>query len=229
MSMLDWARSEVDIAISRIREDEDCMNDYYIACYKYALKAYECLCEDDHSGASINITKMILDNLIEGKPLTHITEDDFKEGEPLDPTGTTIQCKRMSSLFKKTGKDGKVTYDDINRATFIDNETGAWHSGLTDCIIDEMFPISLPYAPTEHYNVYGEEILTDSKNGDFDTIAINYIVVQPRGERIEVNRYFKDPENEDEIERYPGWVEIYKDEWVDRLNKAQERIANLDK
>lgn len=34
---------------------------------------------------------------------------------------------------------------------------------------------------------------------------------------------------ENEVERYPNWVEIYKDEWVDRYNKALERIANLDK
>lgn len=228
MNLKDWAENEVDIAINEIGKDEDCMNEYYIGCYKSALKAYKCLLDDGHSGMSISITKRILDSLIDGKPLTPITEDDFKECEPIDTEGS-IQCKRMSSLFKRIDKDGKVTYNDVDRAVFIDTETGVWQSGLINRIINEMFPISFPYAGIEHYDVHGEEILTDLKNGDFDTIAINYIVIKPRGERIEVNRYFKSPENDNEVERYPNWVEIYKDEWVDRYNKAQERIANLDK
>ena len=122
MSMKEWARSEVDIAISKIGEDEDFMNEYYIACYKSALKAFECLLKDEHSGMSISITKRILCSLIDGKPLTPITEDDFKEYEPIDTEGS-IQCKRMSSLFKRTDRDGKVTYNDVDRAVFIDTET----------------------------------------------------------------------------------------------------------
>lgn len=67
MSMMEWAKREVEIASKRERGDKpesEC--DYGCACYDSALKAFESLCGDDHSGFSIGITKGILNRLIEG-------------------------------------------------------------------------------------------------------------------------------------------------------------------
>lgn len=77
MSMMDWAKREVEIASKRERGDKpESEWDYGCACYDSALKAFESLCGDGHSGFSIGITKGILNRLIEGKPLTPIEDQN---------------------------------------------------------------------------------------------------------------------------------------------------------
>ena len=78
MSMSEWAKREVEIACKRERGDDENpnMSDYGCACYESALKAFESLCEDGHSGMSIGFTKAILDRMIDGKPLTPIDDTE---------------------------------------------------------------------------------------------------------------------------------------------------------
>ena len=78
MSMLDWARKEIEIACKKENPNWDGNSfDYSCACYQSALKAYESLCNDQHSGFSWGMTINILNRLAEGKPLTPITDNDF--------------------------------------------------------------------------------------------------------------------------------------------------------
>ena len=75
MSMTEWAKREVEIASKRERGDKpESEWDYGCSCYDSALKAFESLCGDGHSGFSIGITKGILNRLIDGKPLTPIED-----------------------------------------------------------------------------------------------------------------------------------------------------------
>ena len=192
-NMLSWAEEEVEIACKLDAEEEDF--NYACACYKSALKAFKCLLGEGHTGFSIGLTKCILNRLIDGKPLVSIDDipDVWKEvsfGEK--DSVKHYQCKRMSSLFKDVHSDGTVKYRDVDRAVGIDIVTNSsWHSGLAERIIDEMFPISLPYFPADNpYKVFCEEFLTDKKNGDLDTVGVLYII-KPGGIREEINRYFK--------------------------------------
>ena len=109
MSMMEWAKREVEIASKRERGDKpESEWDYGCACYDSALKAFESLCGDGHSGFSIGITKGILNRLIEGKPLTPIedTEDVWNVCSRGENGGVaTYQCKRMSKVRIKT-EDG---------------------------------------------------------------------------------------------------------------------------
>ena len=76
--MKEWAEREVQIACKRENPDrKEGEWDYGCACYDSALKAFNSLMEDGHSGMSIEFTKQILNRLIDGKPLTPIedTED----------------------------------------------------------------------------------------------------------------------------------------------------------
>lgn len=62
--MLEWARREVKIACEKEnpnRKGDDF--DYGCACCESALKAFESLCEDGHSGFSIKMTQAILNRL----------------------------------------------------------------------------------------------------------------------------------------------------------------------
>lgn len=224
MSMLDWAKREVEIACRRERADFKVPEgewDYGCACYESALKAYESLMEDGHSGMSISFTKNILIRLIEGKPLTSIedTEDAWNELDYSTKEGVEkhYQCKRMSALFKDVYLDGTAKYSDVDRYYCIDtdNPDVAYTTGSVRDIIDEMFPITMPYVPTTRpYKVVCETFLVDLKNGDYDTKGILY-VIKPDGERVEIGRYF--------AEKGQEFVEIGKDEYERRKFLAEGR------
>lgn len=208
MSMKDWARREIEIACAKERGNkEESEWDYGCACYESALKAYESLMQDGHSGCSISVTKGILIRLIEGKPLTPIedTDDIWNEVGGYKDDCKHYQCKRMGSLFKDVHSDGTVRYSDNDRIMCFDvnNPKVSYYSGLVADIVDEKFPIAMPYVPKNPIKVYCKEWLTDRKNGDFDTVAILYAVL-PDGKKVDIQRYFKDAEN--------GYEEIDKDE-----------------
>ena len=79
-----------------------------------------------------------------------------------------------------------------------------------------MFPIVMPYFPADKpYKVREHELLTDRKNGDFDTKHI-VSVTTPESEVVVINRYFKESED--------GWEEINEEEYYDRYVMHSERI-----
>lgn len=135
-----WAEREVEIACKHEAPDRKPGEwDYGCACYESALKAFQSLCEDGHSGFSISMTKFILNRLIEGKPLTSIedTEDawsDISDRSGLRGEIANYQSRRMSSLFKYVYADGSVKYRDVNRfcGVNLDNPDVFYHSGLID-------------------------------------------------------------------------------------------------
>ena len=230
MSMYDWAEQECRIACKKENPDfnfdgEDF--DYGCSCYKSALKAYKSLCEDGHSGMSFSFTRDILERLMRHEPLTPITDDDFEGGNYLYPDErlaslglkSEIQCPRMSSLFRKETLDGRVSYSDINRAYCINIENPSdTYSSAKDQVVDEFFPITMPYMPEKgKYKVYCQTFLTDKKNGDFDTQAILYFIT-PDGKRIDVNRY--------QTEKDGKMVDITKEEYESLLEKRIDGLRD---
>ena len=227
MGMSEWAKREVEIACKQERGDRSKYEfDYGCACYESALKAFESLLGDGHSGMSIGYTKHILNRLIDGNPLTPIedTPDIWNDCTRYEyEIGySTQQCKRMSSLFKYVYDDGTIKYQDINRfvCTYKDEPGITWHSVLTDKILDEKFPITMPYMPADRpFMVYCSEALTDPKNGDLDTVAIWYVRM-PNGDREEINRFFKEGEDD--------WIEIDKDEYNERKRMEECRHGAIE-
>lgn len=134
MTMTEWARNEIERAIEKNNDD-----DYGNACRRSALKAFESLMGDNHSGFSFEVTKQILERLMKDLPLAPITsKNDFdKQG----------QCKRMFSLFMH-GKKGHETFTDNRRAMCIDESGGYYASDITTEVADTLWPIKLPYWPT---------------------------------------------------------------------------------
>ena len=220
-SMELWAENEVALACKREAPDrKEGEWDYGCACYESALKAFRSLCTDGHSGFSIGLTRVILNRLIGHKPLLPIedTEDvwnDISDISGLKGEEVNYQCKRMSSLFKYVYADGTVKYRDVDQYHGIDinNPDAPYHSGLIDKVMDELYPITMPYMPADKaYKVYIEDFLVDSQNGDFDTVGILYVIT-PSLERVEINRYFKEASN--------GCAEIDEAEYVKRKMKVQ--------
>lgn len=192
MKMIDWARKEIEIAKKREREASGVESgwDYGCACYDSALKAFESLCEDNHSGMSIGFTKQILNRLIDGKVLTPIedTPDIWNQ-----ISKNEYQCKRMHSLFKEVDESGNVSYSDNNYAVYVDTKSNTmWHSGLVDKYVYSKYPITMPYYPnSKPYKVYCENFLYKKPDavGEFDHKALLYMI-KPDGEREEINAYY---------------------------------------
>ena len=217
-----WAEREVRLACERENPNrKDGEFDYGCACYESALKAYKSLTEDGHSGFSIMLTKNILNRLIDHKPLTPIEDTNDIWGRIYISWHlgeiAKYQCIRMGSLFKYVYADGKVTYHDVDRVLKVvtdkDGNETCWHSGLTNNIIDELFPITMPYMPeNEPYKVYCEDFLSDKANGDYDTVGVFYII-KPDGTRVDVNRYFGEIDG--------SFKEIDKETYLQRLERSK--------
>lgn len=230
MSMDDWAKREVELACKRENPDrKEGEFDYGCACYESALKAYRSLSEDGHSGLSFSFTKNILIRLMNGLPLTLIREEDFfpedgntisEDPEWLKKNGlkSSIQCPRMSSLFRDEFLDGTVKYRDVERSYCFDPQDPkyTYYFGFLYKFVDEMFPITMPYMPVAgKYRVETSEWLAENKGkpekekktGMFDTVAL-WAIHTPDGDRIPINRFWEE-ENGD-------FVEINYEEWLDR-------------
>ena len=124
----------------------------------------------------------------------------------------------MTALFKYVYPDGTVKYSDLDRSYCIDINNGSTYgSGLVRDIVDELYPITLPYFTADNaIKVYCEDFLVDEKNGDFDTVGIFYLIKD--GEKIEINRFFKDG-NSDEN----PCEKISREEYEDRKNSIMKR------
>ena len=226
-NILDWAKREVEIACKKENpERKEGEFDYGCACYESALKAFECLTEDGHSGFSIRMTQNILNRLIDGKPLTPIEDTDdiwIRVSGGMSSTNVLYQCNRMFSLFKYVYADGSVRYSNNDTCYCIDinNHNSTYSSGLVCSLIEEMFPITMPYMPGKPIKVYCEDFLTDENNGDLDTFGIFYALKEENGElkRIDINRYFREPVYD---EKGP-WVEILEEEYMSRKAKRVKK------
>ena len=220
MSMYDWARQEVQLAKAELKRNKNDEAQYMIACYDSALRAYEKLINDDHTGMSFATTRGILENLMYEIPLMPIEDKEIMWNH-VNHCGneSVFQHKRMLSLFKMVNeKTGAVKFSDNNRIlckNLLGTDSAYFYSNFITKIIDGMFPIEFPYMPTkEKYVAYVTEFLMDPANGDFDTMNLVSVKL-PTGEVHQINLYYKEVNSR--------WVQITQDEWIGRKKKAFER------
>ena len=218
MNIKDWAAREVELACVRERDasKEDDF-DYGCGCYDSALKAFNSLLEDGHSGMSIIITRGILNRLVDGKPLTPIEDtEDVWNNINTDKDGIVLyRCKRMSSLSKYVYPDGTVKYKDTDQFVIIDvNSKQTYSSGLVRKHVTNLFPITMPYFPGKAIRIDCEDFLFDKSGGDFDTKGI-FRAVKADGTQIKINKFFKEVNN--------NWVEIGVQEYVDRRDNQVKK------
>lgn len=220
MSMYDWARQEVQLAKAELKRNKNDEAQYMTACYDSALRAYEKLTKDGHSGTSFTITRGILEKLMYEIPLMPIEDKEIMWTHVYYLGNESVFLhKRMPSLFKMVNKKtGIIRFSDNDRILCknpVDTSSAYFYNDFITRIIDGMFPIEFPYMPTrEKYIAYVTEFLMDPVNGDFDTM--NLISVKlPTGEVRPINLHYK--------EENGRWSLITLDEWIGRKKKAFER------
>lgn len=226
MSMSEWAAEEVRIACERERatiieteKDVDTMMQAYTeSCYQSALKAYNSLYGDEHSGMSFSITAGILKRLCLGYPLTPIEDvDDVWELIRETPDKIEYQCRRMYSLFKTVSKaDGSVQFHDTDRFLCVDPNGTTYTNNFINQQLSKLYPLTLPYMPEGRFLVRAFDFATNANPGEFDTILIRS-VKEPNGQEVLLNLCFKENEN--------GFEQIQLKEYEDRY---KQYLANAD-
>ena len=220
MSMYDWARQEVQLAKAELKRNKNDETQYMIACYDSALRAYEKLINDGHTGMSFAITRDILEKLMHEIPLAPVEDKEIMWNYTHSNENEAVfQHKRMPSVFKMVNKTtGAVKFSDHGRIlckNLLGPDSAYFYSNFITKIIDGMFPIEFPYMPTkEKYIVYVTKFLMDPANVDFDTMNLVSVKL-PTGDTRPLNLYYK--------EENGRWVQITQDEWIGRKKKAFER------
>lgn len=204
MSMSEWAAEEVRIACEKeraaITETKDDLDtgaqEYAECCYQSALKAYNSLCNDGHSGMSFSITAGILKRLCSGYPLTPIEDvDDVWNLVRETPTKIEYQCRRMYSLFKTVSKeDDSIQFHDVERFICVDPNGSTYTNNFINQQLSKLYPITLPYMPEGRFMVKTFDFATNANPGEFDTILIRS-VKEPSGQEVLLNLCFKETKN----------------------------------
>lgn len=147
---------------------------------KTALKLFKVVCKATYGTFTVAPT---FNDLVEGVPLTPITDDnaEWKEVE-----NNKWQSQRYPSLFKTIKKDGSIVYTDKNRKK--------WKLG-DDRILDDLFPISLPYLPSSTKKFYVEVETWECLDGKSTVCWIQYVIT-PEMKYIPINKYYYDVDGE---------------------------------
>lgn len=216
MSIDTWAKREVELAKNEAlkSESDNCSTHYICECLNSALKAFNSLLEDGHSGASVEQTLMFLKRLVRRLPLTPIDEDTTWVKSNVSESGiVTYQCARMTSLFKDVDREGNITYSDVHRVVCVnkdDLKAPVWYNGFVSKVVNSIYPIKFPYyTSTDPIIAYVSEHTT-SVTENFDTMCIDSVKLNSGG-TVEVKRFFKEDPN------INSWVEIDEEEYNRRV------------
>lgn len=206
-----WAENELKKWNSENMSNEFSTKYFEFSCIA-AQSAFESLSSyNELMYRDTDMAEYLLEQLLKYNPLTPVedNEDIWHEINSKylidDSLKTVYQCKRMPALFKEIYHDGTVKYRDIYRYHEIPmgKNNGAIRlvGSLVDYVMNEIFPITMPYIPyKEPYYVYSE-----ASHRNPSIAAIRYIVT-PSKQLVEINRYFKKEWNTD-------YIEITEDEY----------------
>lgn len=144
MSMLDWAKRELDLAGFKESEDPDDINNWM---RNDVLKLLEMFCEQGHSGFSARYAIKLFETLANWKPLTPLTgaDDEWTEVGP-----DVWQNKRASNVFK--GEDGRAYWmDGIVFWEWFTPEEGepfkSYYTSRDSRVYIDSFPWTMPEQP----------------------------------------------------------------------------------
>ena len=233
--MKEWARREVDLAKTWLNDGDSEAKEIMSEEYEAAYRSYCNFLDEYEKLKDARIIKTVFTQLLHEENLSPIvdSEDDWTLVEGFDPAvgndnpGWSIyQCKRRNSMFKKaaydrkTGEVNEITFKDIDRAVCIDiNKSDFMYTrGVGPVVLDEKFPITLPYSPCGKIRIFTEDFkYHEEYEGDLDTVGVLYFRM-PDGTMKEVKRYFKEDHESKQM------VEISQSEYLSRKKRVNDRM-----
>lgn len=236
---LEWAKKEINILKENLfkggdEESEEAKlavknkNKVLFDCYEFvcALRA------DNLDESYIALAKNIMIRLLETKPLTPVGDVD-EEWIQIAPYKYVNE--RLPGFFKKVDEmnTDNVTYHYNERVICHDIVTNQFYGfGLANRVIDEMFPITVPYYPYGQYIVKVSEcrahslIRENDTKPDFNVVAI-HSVIRPDYGPYDINRFFREPKD-GEKPNYGSWVEIDATEFMDLTAHESDETKKED-
>lgn len=218
----------------------DGFDEYIIGVYHSAQKAYNYVISNVKNGYEYQevihyLFPILNDNVL--VPIEDVEEiwndvNDFFLGrdEKKKRIYTTYQCKKMSSLFKDVYSDGHIVYRDIDRAyckeKCVGNGGKEYYSTYTshlDKIVDDLYPIKMPYMPeVGRYCVEVERFVYDKSNGA-ECVLIKSITL-PDGTVNECHIPIKEIDITTPEDKYPMTIfaRIRYDEYLSLKEKSKE-------
>lgn len=132
----------------------------------------------------------------------------------------TYQSVMNQALFKYIYLDGTIKYNDFNRCVCVDiasictEDVITYQMDVVDDIINDMYPITMPYEPGETIKVYCEDFKVNKEMSTFDTFGVLYLLKtdsEGNEEFVNVSKFYKIHEST------ADWQEIEKTEFSKRL------------
>ena len=147
------------------------------------------ICDIVGSAEHFSLTLMLVNRLAKNEPLTPIETSDF----------VGAVCDRYPSLIKsKNGKfsdRNRVVFHDQSRImstktanSFMDAYKYDRVNDLVISVVDQLYPIKLPYTVGEKYEVFGSTV--SFGDGEPDLIELDYLKT-PDGLLVSLNRFYK--------------------------------------
>lgn len=218
MNKKDWAAKEAELYCKKVESK------YAKQCALAALEAFNFIADQGHSGCSIGVTKSILFDWLDGRPLTAVegADDEWVLAYSTEDS-KVYRNLRIFTLFKTVYTDGWVQCEDLGTSYCIDSYTGASYTNtfiqrealkaLSEQGIDD-YCVKFPYFPNrEKLEIVTEACMYDkTQKGDCDTVGILYVNVPQQG-RVDVGKFYKETEN--------GFEPIIKVEYDMRILASQ--------
>lgn len=147
--------------------------------------------------------------LLSGEPLFPIEENDEETWAPLGDN--MFQNTRWRSLYKQIDETGSVRYVDQERFEIINVDIGTRgrivQNNFVTAVMSMAIPISFPYkTPTKKEKIYIQAFnvggYVDHNINGANTLGILY-VEDPKGNLIEIKKFFKENHVTKEMEEIP--------------------------
>lgn len=147
------------------------------------------ICDNEGSAEGFSLTLMLVNRLANNEPLTPIEKSDF----------VGAVCDRYPSLIRsgngKISDRKRVVFHDQSRIvstkttnSFMDAYKYDKVNDLVISVVDQLYPIKLPYTVGEKYEVFGTTV--SFGDGEPDLIELDYLKT-PDGLLVSLNRFYK--------------------------------------
>jgi hypothetical protein len=173
-----------------------------------AVSMFKVLFSKHQSKQHLVLVKGLLNRMTSGLPLSPITMEDFDNTVASEIRGELKHtCARYEALTATKKSEGtEFTYSDSKRVVFYDQslinqeETSsivdilhsrANYPSIALKLVDDLFPITLPYMPGDTYEVFGSSYSFKlAKGGEPDLVEIDFIKT-PNGQLVKVDQYYR--------------------------------------
>ena len=172
-----------------------------------AMSIFKRMFDQKPSKQHIILVKGLLNRMTSELPLYPITMEDFNNtvaSEIRDKLKHT--CARYEALTATKNSDGTgFTYSDSKRVVFYDQSlinqeesssivdilhSRANYPSIALKLVDDLFPITLPYMPGDKYEVFGSSYSFKLAEGEPDLVEIDFIKT-PNGQLVKVDQYYR--------------------------------------